>query len=174
MGRMTSDGPSNLLSDDDVRWLSVRIAASLVRLWARLKRFAIQPGRDPMRPLDIRQISPPNPWLDAVPPNTSFEGLLQAVQLAQGLLLIEATGAKPPDRRRMCLMVQHVSCSALVWSSNTHRLAHVLGVVLAPQPREEPDITLHREIYALDGTYAEAKAASPAGKRARLDVSPEH
>lgn len=156
---MAAESPPPPLSHDDVRWLAVRTAASLSRQWARLKRFAIQPGRDPIRPLDVRDIGPVEPWLDAVPPTTSFEGILLAVQLAQGLLLLEATGPTPPDRRRMCLIVQHVSCSALHWSGHALRLADVLNVSLAPQPRDEANAALHREIYALDGTYAEARAA---------------
>lgn len=163
---MTNAIPKQL-TDDDVRWLAVRTAASLSRLWARMKRFAIQPGRDPMRPLDVRTMVPAEEWLDAVPPNTSFEGILHAVQLAQGLLLQEATGAKAPDRRRMCLVVQHVSCSALHWSGHVTRLAETLGVQLAASPREEPNATMHREIYALDGTYEEALAARDAGKGVR-------
>lgn len=156
---MTTSASRNLPSDDDVRWLAVRTAASLARLWARLKKFAIQPGRDPMRPIDIRAMTPTEAWLDAVPPVTSFDGILHAVQLAQGLLLLEAIGSKPPDRRRMCLMVQHVSCSTTHWSGNALRLSQALGVSLAPLPRDEPNAALHREIYALDGTYEEARAA---------------
>ena len=153
--------------DGAVRWLAVRTAASLSRLWARMKRHAIQPGRDPMRPLDIRQLGAAEPWLDAVPAHTSFDGILHAVQLAQGLLLLEATSTTPPDRRRMCLVVQHVSCSALHWSDNALRLAHLLGVTLAAQLRDEPDSALHREIYSLDGTYAEAKVTLAAGRGVR-------
>jgi hypothetical protein len=164
---MTLTPPLDPLSDDDVRWLAVRSAAALSRLWARMRRFAIRPGRDPMRPVDVREMRPVEVWLDAVPPTTSFEGVLQAVQLAQGLLLLEATGMAPPDRRRMCLVVQHVSCSALHWSSNTLRLADVLGVSLAAQPRDEPNAALHRELYALDGTYAEAQAGVTVGKGVR-------
>jgi hypothetical protein len=162
---ITTSNPT--LSDDDARWLAVRTAASLSRLWARLKRFTCQPGRNPMRPFAIREVIPPEPWLDAVPPTTSFDGVLLAVQLAQGLLLLEATGTKPPDRRRMCLVVQHVSCSTTQWSANTLRLADAMGITLAAQPRDEPNATMHREIYALDGTYAEARSAAAA---ARPDV----
>lgn len=157
---MSRSPSSPLLSDDAVRWLAVRTAASLARLWARLKRFACQPGRSPMRPFHIREVTPPEPWLDAVPPTTSFDGVLLAVQLAQGLLLLEATGSKPPDRRRMCLVVQHVSCSTTQWSANTLRLAEAMGITLAAQPRDEPNATMSREIYALDGTYAVALAAA--------------
>jgi hypothetical protein len=159
--------PPDPLTDDDVRWLAVRTAASLSRLWARMKRAAIRPGCDPMRPMDVRDMRPNEPWLETVPPTTSFDGVLLAVQLAQGLLLLEATGPKPPDRRRMCLVVQHVSCSAVHWSANTYRLAEVVGVTLAAQPRDEPNADLHREIYALDGTYADARAAVMAGKSHR-------
>jgi hypothetical protein len=167
MDTMPPRPPAAPLTDDDVRWLAVRTAASLSRLWARMKRAAIRPGCDPMRPMDVREMRPLEPWLDSVPPKTSFDGILHAVQLAQGLLLLETTGPKPPDRRRMCLVVQHVSCSAVHWSSNTLRLAEVLGVSLAEQPRDEPNAALNREIYALDGTYAEAQAAVTAGKGAR-------
>lgn len=166
--RMKTDSLPAPLSDDNVRWLAVRTAASLSRLWARMKRFAIEPGRDPMRPLDFRMMVPAEDWLDAVPPSTSFEGILHAVQLAQGLLLQEATGTKAPDRRRMCLVVQHVSCSGQHWSGQVTRLARTLGVELAASPREEPNATMHREIYALDGTYEEARAAKDAGTGLRL------
>ena len=94
--RMVTD-TSPHLSDDDVRWLTVRTAASLARLWARLKRFACQPGRHPGRPVVAQEIHPPEPWLDAAPPQTALAGILDAIQLAQGLLLLEATGGRPPD-----------------------------------------------------------------------------
>jgi len=111
-----------------------------------------------MRPIVAGEISPLEPWLDATPAQTSLSGILDAVQLAQGLLLLEITGNQPPNRRRICLIVQHVSCSTLHWSGPTLRLAHVLGVALAHQPKDEPNAALHREIYALDGTYAEARS----------------
>lgn len=160
---MTTAAISDSLTDDDVRWLAVRTASSLSRLWARLKRFAIQPGRHPMRVLEAREVSLGEPWLGNVPPNTSFDGILFAVQLAQGLLLREAASQKPPDRRQLCLIVQHVSCGATHWSASALRLADVLGVGLAANPREEPASNLHREIYALDGTYAETMAAARSG-----------
>jgi len=164
---MTHAALPNPLTDDDVRWLAVRTASSLARLWARLKRFSIQPGRHPMRVLEAREVSLGEPWLGDVPPNTSFDGILVAVQLAQGLLLREAASHKPPDRRQLCLIVQHVSCGTTNWSANALRLAEVLGVCLAARPWDEPGSNLHREIYALDGTYAETKAAMAAGKGGR-------
>jgi hypothetical protein len=164
---MTTAAPFDPLTDDDVRWLAVRTASSLARLWARMKRFAIQPGRHPMRVLEAREVSLGEPWLSDVPPGTSFDGILFAVQLAQGLLLREAASQKPPDRRQLCLIVQHVSCEATHWSANTLRLAEVLGVGLAARPRDEPASNLHREIYSLDGTYAETKVAMAAGKSDR-------
>ena len=164
---MTTAALSDTLTDDDVRWLAVRTASSLARLWARMKRFAIQPGRHPMRVLEAREVSLGEPWLGDVPPNTSFDGILFAIQLAQGLLLREAASQNPPDRRKLCLIVQHVSCEATHWSASVLRLAEVLGVSLATHPRDEPASNLHREIYALDGTYAETKAAMVAGQGAR-------
>lgn len=156
---MNTAALSHPLTDDDVRWLAVRTASSLARLWARMKRYAVRPGRHPMDAIVAREVSPGEPWLDSVPPNTSLDGVLLAAQLAQGLLLREAAGQKPPDRRRLCLIVQHVSCSATHWSANALRLAEVLGVRLAARPRDEPGSDIHREIYALDGTFAETMAA---------------
>ena len=109
--------------------------------------------------LEAREVSLGEPWLGDVPPNTSFDGILFAIQLAQGLLLREAASQKPPDRRQLCLIVQHVSCGTTQWSASALRLAEVLGVGLATRPREEPASNLHREIYSLDGTYAETMAA---------------
>ncbi len=120
-----------------------------------------------MRVLEAREVSLGEPWLSDVPPNTSFDGILFAVKLAQGLLLREAASHKPPDHRQLCLIVQHVSCGATHWSANSLRLAEVLGVCLAARPRDEPGSDLHREIYALDGTYAETKAAMVAGQGGR-------
>jgi hypothetical protein len=58
-------------------------------------------------------------------------------------------------------------CSTTQWSANTLRLAGVMGVTLAPQPRDEPNATVHREIYALDGTYAEARSAAAEARHVR-------
>lgn len=162
--------PSTSLSDDDVRWLMVRTARSLARLWARLERFRTTPGRPPMYPLCARDVEPREPWLESVPPNTSLSGVIQAVLLAQGLLIDAAVSSKVPDRRRLCLIVQHVSCEALAWSVCTLRIAGKLGVLLAATPRAETHGTsLGREIYQLDGTF-EASAS----RRAAATKPPPH
>lgn len=154
------DPPSSALSDDDVRWLMVRTARSLARLWARLEHFSVQPGRHPMHPLCARDIAPPEPWLDGVAPNTSLSGVIRAVLLAQSLLVDAAVSSEPPDRRRFCLIVQHVSCGALAWSAFALRVAARLGVTLADTPwAETHGMSLNREIYRLDGTFGPTSRA---------------
>jgi hypothetical protein len=162
--------PSSPLSDDDVRWLMVRTARSLARLWARLEHFSVQPGRHPMHPLCARDIAPPEPWLEAVVPNTSLSGVIRAVLLAQSLLVDAAVSPEPPDRRRFCLIVQHVSCGALAWSAFALRVAAKLGVALAATPYAETHgASLNREIYRLDGTF-EAAVRARAGLQSRYQA----
>ncbi|NID17246.1 hypothetical protein [Luteibacter yeojuensis] len=152
--------PSSPLSDDDVRWLMVRTARSLAHLWARLIRPGIRAGKPPIYPMCARDVQRGEPWLEAVSPNTSVSGVVNAVLLAQGLLIDDAVAPRPPDRRRVCLIVQHVSCGALVWSDCTLRIARRLGVTLAATPRDETNGgSLHCDIFRLDGTYAEAARA---------------
>ncbi len=151
------------LSDDDVRWLLVRTARSLAGLWARLERIKTVPGRSPIHPLCARDVVPPEPWLEGVSPNVALGGAIQAVLLAQGLLLDAAVSRDTPDRRRLCLIVQHLSCGALRWSAPTLRMAAKLGVVLAATPRDETNgASLHREIFRLDGTFAASARQRPA------------
>jgi hypothetical protein len=155
----TSPSPS-CLTDDDVRWIMVRTAASLARLWARLDRIPRQAGTNPMKAWCSQHIDPPEAWLDAVPYNVALSGVIRAVLLAQGLLIDEAVAKRPPDRRRVCLIVQHIQCGALGWSANTLRLARTLGVDLGETPRHElHGSSLHNEIHQLDGSFAKAKAA---------------
>ncbi|WP_413624253.1 hypothetical protein [Luteibacter sp. Lutesp34] len=152
--------PSSPLSDDDVRWLMVRTARSLARLWARLEHFSVQPGRHPMHPSCARDIAPPEPWLEAVAPNTSLSGVVRAVLLAQSLLVDAAVSPEPPDRRRFCLIVQHVSCGALAWSAFALRVAAKLGITLAATPfAETHGASLNREICRLDGTFGPTSLA---------------
>jgi hypothetical protein len=154
----TAPSPSHL-SDDDVRWIMVRTAASLARLWARLDRVPRQPGSHPMKAWCSQHIDPPEPWLDVVPYNVALSGIIKAVLLAQGLLVDEAVAKKPPDRRRICLIVQHIQCDALEWSANTLRLARTLGVELGATPWDElHGSSMHNEICHLDGTYAKARS----------------
>lgn len=155
-----TDCPSPL-TDDDVRWLMVKTAASLARLWARMKACEVMPGRPPLYQLHAQDMQPPESWLDTVPPRTAWSGIQQAVVLAQGLLLHDATSPQPIDRRRVCLIVQHVSCGATVWSTHTLRLAGKLGVDLKPLVREETyGSSLHNDIRLLDGSAARARAAA--------------
>jgi hypothetical protein len=49
------------------------------------------------------------------------------------------------------------------WSSQALRLAAALEVALASHPKDEPNATLHREIYGLDGTYAEGRKSLGCG-----------
>lgn len=130
-----------------------RIADDLV--WRRREltdlRFLVQNNRSKTKAITLLVLG-----LTALVCGEYLAGFLT---LAQGLLLREAASQKPPDRRQLCLIVQHVSCQATHWSANALRLAEVLGVGLATRPRDEPASSLHREIYALDGAYAETKAA---------------
>ena len=165
---MSEPEPPSSLTDDDVRWLMVRTARSLARLWARLEHARVQPGRHPMHPMCARDVVPPEAWLEAVAPNTGLSGVIQAVLLAQSLLVDAAVSPEPPDRQRFCLIVQHVSCGALAWSTFTLRVAAKLGVTLADTPWAETHGTsLNREIYRLDGTYE-------ATSRARANPQPRH
>lgn len=149
---MPTIDPPSPLSDDELRWLAVKTAASLARLWARMEAFSVKP-RPPMYILQARDLQPHEPWLDTVPPLTAYSGVQQAVVLAQGLLVHEATGSQAPSRRRMCRIVQHVSCGASVWSTHTLRLAQRLGIALAPVLRDETHgASLHNDIHLLDGT----------------------
>jgi hypothetical protein len=133
----------------------VRTAHSLARLWARLERFHTRIGRSRMRPVCARDVNPPEPWLASVPPNAAISGVIAATLLAEGLLLYAAVSPNPPDRRRFCLIVQHVSCSATSWSAVTLRAARTVGVTLAPTVRDETHgSSLSRDIYILDGRYA--------------------
>jgi hypothetical protein len=147
-------------TDDEVRWLMVRTAASLGRLWTRLERFCAQPGRPARHHIVARDIQPREPWLASVPGNVGMTGVIHAVMLAQSLLIDDAVSRDSPDRRRACLIVQHVSCGATDWSEYTLRTARKLGVTLADTVWKETfGTTLAGEIFSLDGTYAEARRA---------------
>lgn len=162
--------PSSPLSDDDVRWLMVRTARSLARLWARLEHARVQPGRHPMHPLCARDIAPGEPWLQAVAPNTSLTGVIRAVVLSQSLLIDAAVAPEPPDRRRFCLIVQHVSCGATTWSAFALRAATRVGVALAATPYIETHGTsLGGEIYRLNGSF-EMTARAGANPRPRYQA----
>lgn len=148
--------PSEPLNDDEVRWLLVRTAASLNRLWARIHRLAIAPAEHVSQ-----DISPAEPWLDALPRNVAMSGVVRAVILAQALLVDEAVAERSPDRRRACLIVQHIQCGATAWSRHTTALAAKIGVTLAASVMVETNgCSLHSEIYRLDGTYARHKAST--------------
>lgn len=145
------------LNDEDLRWLLVRTAASLSRLWARLLRVQAPVGST--RPLVSQHIQPREPWLDVLPENVAMSGVIQAVLLAQGLLLDAAVSPEVPDRRRLCLIVQHVQCGATMWSKNTLRFAEQVGVTLhATVIGETGGSSMHQELFRLDGTYAQAIA----------------
>ncbi|HEY4145186.1 hypothetical protein [Pinirhizobacter sp.] len=110
-----------------------------------------------MHPLCARDIDATEPWLDQVPGNVALSGLIDAAMLAESLLIDEAVRRGPIDRRRVCLIVQHVACGASEWTAATRRMADKLDVKLAPTVREEMNgASLHREIGQLDGTYAES------------------
>lgn len=142
--------PPPSLIDDDVRWLLVRTAASLNRLWARLD------GMRPLNPMHVQvsqDINPQETWLDVLPRNVALSGVIRAVLLAQALLVAEATGTRPPDRRRVCLVIQHIQCGATSWSRHTLALARTLGVELAESVNKENcGLSLHGDIRRLDGT----------------------
>lgn len=153
------EGDATPINDDEVRWLLVRTAASLARLWARIERAKIQPGRIRTETAALRDLNVSETWLATTPDGTAVSGVERAVLLAQGLLLDAAVSPQAIDRRWACLIIQHVSCGATTWSEQTLRLAARLGVTLATTPSAEcHGSTLHTAIYRLDGTYAEAAA----------------
>lgn len=115
--------PLHSLTDDAVRWLLVQTAASLARLWARLDALSSSVGKTPVS----QDITLPEPWLDVLPRNVAMSGVVRAVVLAQALLTDEAVSSHPPDRRRACLIVQHIQCGATAWSRHTLAMARKLA-----------------------------------------------
>jgi len=114
------------------------------------------------RPGAVSQdINPPEDWLDALPRNVAMSGVVHAVLLAQGLLLDEAVALRSPDRRRICLIVQHIQCGSTEWSNRTLSLAAKLGIVLAPTVMKETNGRgMHSEIERLAGTYTRHQGAT--------------
>jgi hypothetical protein len=138
------------LTDDATRWLLVQTAASLGRLWARLDGL---PSRSPMKTPVSQDIDPPEAWLDVLPRNVALSGVLRAVILAQALLTDAATSSLPPDRRRACLIVQHIQCGSTTWSRHTLAMARKLDVELAETVGKEMNgLSLHGDIRRLDGS----------------------
>jgi hypothetical protein len=150
---MSDSTPENpILTDDDVRWLLVQTAASLSRLWARLDGIRTP---NPMHVPVSQDIVPPEPWLDVLPRNVALSGVVRAVLLSKALLIEEAVVKRPPDRRQICLMVQHIQCGATEWSANTLALARKLEVTLADTVIGETNgRSMHSDINQLDGTHA--------------------
>jgi hypothetical protein len=137
----------------------VKTAASLGRLWARIQRFKCRPRQHPKADLRVADIAPSEPWLALVPSNVALSGVEHAVLLAQSLLVNSAVSTSPIDRRRLCLIVQHISLGATSWSPETLRFAVLVGVELALCPWDETNgTTMHSAIHELDGVYEEAKA----------------
>ena len=154
-----ADSATTTLDDDQVRWLLVRTAASLARLWARVDRASVESGKWQHDQGKLSDLALHEPWLAVTPGGTAISGVIRAIWLAQGLLLDAAVATDPLDRRRVCLIIQHVSCEAAVWSEQALRAAERLGVTLAENPFKEcHGSSLHTEIYRLDGTYAESAA----------------
>jgi hypothetical protein len=162
---MPDSTPKNpILADDDARWLLVQTAASLSRLWARLDGIRT-PG--PMHVPVSQDITPPEPWLDVLPRDVALSGVVRAVLPAKALLIEEAVVKRPPDRRQICLVVQHIQCGAIEWSSNTLALARNLEVSLAENVTGEKNgRSIHQEIHRLDGTQGRSTIAwgGPASK----------
>ncbi|QWT20791.1 hypothetical protein KPL74_01985 [Bacillus sp. NP157] len=146
---MVDEAPPTL-PDNAVRWLLVQTAASLGRLWARLDAL---PSQSPMKTPVSQDITPPEAWLDVLPRNVALSGVLRAVILAQALLTDEAVSTRPLDRRRACLIVQHIQCGSTSWSRHTLAMARKLGVELAETVGKEMNgLSLHGDIRKLDGS----------------------
>ncbi|MDR3445735.1 hypothetical protein [Dyella sp.] len=119
---------------DEARLILVTVASSLARLQVRMLKLFARPDPHLLR---TRDIAPPSPWLDATPENTALSGIIHAVALTQAHLLRMIESSEPVDRKRACLVLQHVACSGTEWGSNVKRMAQHLGVTLADVPRDE-------------------------------------
>jgi hypothetical protein len=89
------------------------------------------------------------------------------VLLSKALLIEEAVVKRPPDRRQICIVVQHIQCGATEWSTNTLALARKLEVALADNVIGETNgRSMHQEIHRLDGTQGRSTSAcgGPASK----------
>lgn len=119
----------------------VAVASSLARLQVRLLKLAAQPDPHLLR---TSSIEPPSPWLDATPENISLNGIIHAVALTQAHLLRMVESSQPVDRKRACIVLQHIACGGTSWGANVLRLAERYGVQLADIPRDElHGVTLH-------------------------------
>lgn len=162
---MANESPPPL-SDDAVRWLLVQTAASLGRLWARLDAL---PPQLPMKTPVSQDITPPEAWLDVLPRNVALSGVLRAVILSQALLMDEAVSSRPLDRRRACLIVQHIQCGSTSWSRHTLAMARKLGVELANTVGKEMNgLSLHGDIRRLDRRHTRTPGTVAAWRALRI------
>lgn len=93
MPRISSHLPS--LTDDEVRWLAVRTAASLARFWARIRCALLSGHGRSLRVQDLPSEHKADPCLDEAPSHTAVSEILQAAQLAWGC----CCSRPPPDYR---------------------------------------------------------------------------
>lgn len=161
------------LTDDQVRWLMLRVASSLARLWARLRRYEQVIGaqrQDYREPIRIQEIPKEEPWLAGVDQGRAIKGVCHDVNFVQLVLLEAGMSTRPPSRKAICMLVQHIAHDTAQWSPNTVRLAAQLGVEL----QKEVKLQYHPHnvatmIYQLDGTYEDARLEREA--RARREAA---